>query len=187
MDGQSEHDALHDVASTIRDKLESHEKFTCPIKHLSDGTPVRMVFWVADSEENLTNAQFGITVTVICKGFSHIIYNIQTNVEDTITVRFLEDQIGKARRIAEKSIHKLDGTLGHKKRQAMLAFGNNSVQMGIEACCVCAELTATKTACNHSVCIPCLLRLEKCPLCRQDASCSCCGTAEPDYSDDEFD
>jgi len=46
----------------------------------------------------------------------------------------------------------------------------------IDFCCVCYEDTFTKTLCNHSVCIPCWLKIKKhqnqivCPICKSDIS-----------------
>lgn len=174
------------VANSIWERLDAHEKYTCPIKFLSDGTRVQMMFWVDDGEEGLNNVEFGIKVTAQGLGCSHVIYNIYTSVEGTLTTTFLRDQIAKAQTIAAKSINKFDGTLGYKKKQAVLAFGGNPVLMGIAACCVCAEDTLTKTVCQHAICAPCLLRVDKCPLCRREAFCACC-VAPEDYSDAEFD
>ena len=180
-------ETIHRVAGTIRDRLDQREKYTCPIKFLSDGTRVQMVFWVDNGEEGLNNVDFGINVTARgLGGFSHTIYNISTTVEGTLYTSFLEEQILKASRIAEKTISKFDGTLGYKKTQAVAAFGGKKVHMGIEPCCVCADETLTKTACNHAICAPCLLRVDRCPLCRKEAACACC-VAPEDYSDAEFD
>jgi hypothetical protein len=177
-------DFLEETARTIFGELEHQKEYKCPIKFLSDGTRVTILFWVENEEEGLTNTDFGISVTATGLNFSHTIYNI-TTCED-INTTFLKAQILKTRGIAEKQIDKMCGTLGRKKKQAMIAFGNNPVHMGIKECCVCFELTTTKTVCQHAVCIPCLLRVNKCPLCRTEAFCQCC--VKPDeYSDDEFD
>lgn len=179
-------EAAHKVAGAIRAHLELTKKYVCPIKCLTDGTRIQMTFWVDNGEEGLNNVDFGINVTArSVGGFSHAIYNISTAVEGTLYTSFLVDQIQKATRIAEKSIDKFNGTLGYKKTQAVAAFGGKAVHMGIEPCCVCAEETLTKTTCNHAICIPCLLRVERCPLCRKDAYCACC-VAPDDYSDAEF-
>jgi hypothetical protein len=36
-----------------------------------------------------------------------------------------------------------------------------------EECCVCFEETSQKTSCNHFVCNNCVVKLKKCPLCRE--------------------
>jgi hypothetical protein len=179
-------DAIDRVAKTIWDRLDAYQKYTCPIKFLSDGTRVLMIFWVDDGEEGLNNVEFGIKVTALGLPGSHVIYNIHTKVAGALTTTFLRDQIVKTQAIAQKSIHKFDGTLGYKKKQEVLAFGGNPVLMGIEECCVCAEETLTKTVCRHAICAPCLLRVDKCPLCRREAFCDCC-VAPEDHSDAEFD
>ena len=180
-------ETVHKVAGAIRDRLNLTKKYVCPIKCLTDGTRIQMTFWVDNGEEGLNNVDFGINVTArSVGGFSHTIYNISKTVEGTLYTSFLVEQIQKATRIAEKSIDKFNGTLGYKKTQAVTAFGGKAVHMGIEACCVCAEETLTKTTCNHAICVPCLLRVERCPLCRKDAFCACCVSCD-DYSDAEFD
>lgn len=176
--------AIDQVAKTIWDRLDAHEKYTCPIKFLSDGTRVHMIFWV-DGEEGLNNVDFGIKVSAVGLSCSHVVYNIYTTVEGTLTTTFLRDQIAKAQTIALKSINKFDGTLGYKKRQEVAAFGGNPVLMGVAECCVCLEETLTKTICQHAICAPCLLRVDKCPLCRVGAYCACC-VAPDDFSDAEF-
>ncbi len=35
-------------------------------------------------------------------------------------------------------------------------------------CCVCFEKTDQKTECDHEVCKKCLMKIDKCPLCRED-------------------
>ena len=160
-------ETIHRVAGTIRERLDRKEKYFCPIKYLSDGTRIQMVFWVDNGEEGLNNVDFGINVTARgLGGFWHTIYNISKSVEGTLYTSFLEEQILKASRIAEKSINKFDGTLGYKKTQAVTAFGGKKVHMGVEPCCVCAEDTLTTTLCNHSICVPCLLRVDRCPGCQ---------------------
>ena len=179
-------EAAHKVAGAIRAHLELTKKYVCPIKCLTDGTRIQMTFWVDNGEEGLNNVDFGIKVTAQGNGFSHIIYNIYTSVEGTLYTSFLEAQILKAAHIAERTINKFEGTLGYKKTQAVAAFGGKKVHMGIEPCCVCAEETLTKTVCQHAICAPCLLRVDKCPLCRREAACACC-VAPDEYSDAEFD
>ena len=179
-------EAIDQVAKTIWERLDDYDKYTCPIKFLSDGTRVHMIFWVDDGEEGLNNVDFGIKVTAVGKGCSHVIYNIHTSVEGALTTTFLRDQIAKAQTIALKSINKFDGTLGYKKRQEVAAFGGNPALMGVEECCVCLEETLTKTVCRHAVCAPCLLRVDKCPICRDGALCACC-VAPDDFPDAEFD
>jgi hypothetical protein len=37
-----------------------------------------------------------------------------------------------------------------------------------EDCPVCLEKTSRRTTCSHSLCLPCFLKIETCPICRKD-------------------
>lgn len=58
----------------------------------------------------------------------------------------------------------------------------DSIKWGFDECCVCMELTTTKTSCGHYLCSPCesALKTSKCPICRQ---CYSCGE-HPDYREE---
>lgn len=58
----------------------------------------------------------------------------------------------------------------------------DSIVWGFDECCVCMELTTTKTSCGHYLCSPCesAIKNSKCPMCRQ---CYQCGE-HPDYRED---
>lgn len=45
---------------------------------------------------------------------------------------------------------------------------------GLDECCVCSELTTTKTECRHPLCLECWGKLKKtnCPMCREEISCA---------------
>ena len=47
--------------------------------------------------------------------------------------------------------------------------GDEHIQFGFEECCVCFDLTSTKTSCDHYLCVKCASNLKKkrsCPVCR---------------------
>lgn len=56
-----------------------------------------------------------------------------------------------------------------------------------EPCCVCNEITDTKTRCGHHLCMDCWERLEKlvCPMCREDVDQKACEGCECSDSDDD--
>jgi len=56
------------------------------------------------------------------------------------------------------------------------SFTKNESKEKHEECCVCLELTETKTNCNHHLCIPCWnqLKNERCPICRREDIHSYC-------------
>lgn len=58
----------------------------------------------------------------------------------------------------------------------------DSIKWGFDDCCVCMELTTTKTSCGHYLCSPCesAITNSKCPMCRQ---CYSCGD-HPSYHED---
>lgn len=37
-----------------------------------------------------------------------------------------------------------------------------------EDCPVCLEKTSRRTTCQHSLCLPCFMKIETCPICRKD-------------------
>ena len=55
----------------------------------------------------------------------------------------------------------------------------HDVKLDGEICCVCHDLTMTKTFCNHHMCMQCWSQLttQSCPMCRQ---CLKCGSDECD-------
>ncbi len=58
--------------------------------------------------------------------------------------------------ILQRNIYKLD------KKIYTQDFFNNICE-----CCVCLEETNFKTSCNHDICINCLKKVDKCPICRK--------------------
>lgn len=55
----------------------------------------------------------------------------------------------------------------------------DSIKWGFDECCVCFELTTTKTSCGHHLCSTCesAIKNSKCPMCR---TCYACGE-HPDH------
>lgn len=55
----------------------------------------------------------------------------------------------------------------------------DNIKWGFDDCCVCADLTTTKTSCGHHLCSECesAIKSNKCPICRQ---CYTCGE-HPDF------
>lgn len=51
-------------------------------------------------------------------------------------------------------------------------FHHPNVEMDYTDCCICMEMTITKTPCSHALCIRCQQKLKKstCPLCRENIS-----------------
>ena len=45
-------------------------------------------------------------------------------------------------------------------------FEMDGVVFDFEKCCVCLLSTQSKTKCNHAVCLACLPKCKKCPMCR---------------------
>ncbi len=50
-------------------------------------------------------------------------------------------------------------------------------------CSICYELTNNKTNCNHDVCLICLKKINKCPLCRIDLFSITDDNVNEDYGD----
>jgi hypothetical protein len=47
-------------------------------------------------------------------------------------------------------------------------FISNNYTPLYEDCPVCLEKTSRRTTCQHSLCLPCFLKIETCPICRKD-------------------
>jgi hypothetical protein len=45
-------------------------------------------------------------------------------------------------------------------------FEMNGVEFDFEKCSVCLSATQSKTICNHDLCLACLPKCKKCPICR---------------------
>jgi len=58
--------------------------------------------------------------------------------------------------IQERNIYKLDKKIYTQK------FYNNTNE-----CCICFEETNFKTSCNHDLCVGCLKKVDRCPICRK--------------------
>jgi len=54
-----------------------------------------------------------------------------------------------------------EGNRNYRKAMRLLE------ECGIQECCVCLTALAPRLLCRHFVCIECLPKLDKCPICRQ--------------------
>jgi hypothetical protein len=134
---------------------------------------------------------FGITV--LTRGtVEHSLFNIKQPVLFLNEI-YIQQQIERVARILARPLLPLTGTLGPHKSEMMAAVGMDKKTLGIDACCVCAKETAIQiNACAHNICLNCLTKVTKCPLCREeDTGCACCvdnafESDNDDESDDEF-
>ena len=163
--------------------------YTLPQRfHVSeDGSiiPISVVFWKSDLGGGL--CEFGITVTT--RGdLEHTMFNVKT-APVHLDEPFILLQLDRVKRILTRPFQALCGTLGPHKSAMMHAVGMDKKTLGIEECCVCARETATKIrSCDHNICIACLSKVDRCPLCRNsEIACACCDSDEEcNESDDEF-
>ena len=169
--------------------LQKNGHYTLPQRfHVNeDGSsiPMSIVFWKSDLGGGL--CEFGITVST--RGdLEHVMFNVKT-APVHLNESFLLEQFERVKRILARPFQPLCGTLGPHKSVMMNAVGMDKNALGIEECCVCARETATKIkSCDHNVCVACLSKVDRCPLCRNsDIGCACCDSDEEcNESDDEF-
>jgi hypothetical protein len=72
---------------------------------------------------------------------------------------------------------KIDRLFGHanKRRCVEEIRALDPVDIyGFDECLVCYEKTQTKTVCRHPVCVPCMSRLQECPVKCGPIDCHCC-------------
>ena len=169
--------------------MEKNGHYTLPQRfHVTeDGSsiPISIVFWKSDLGGGL--CEFGITVTT--RGaLEHTMFNVKTTPVH-LNDAFLVEQLERVKRMLTRPFQPLCGTLGPHKSAMMRAVGMDKKALGIEECCVCARETATKIrSCDHNVCVACLVKVDRCPLCRNsEIGCACCDSDEEcNESDDEF-
>ena len=169
--------------------LQKNGHYTLPQRfHVSeDGSciPIGIVFWKSDLGGGL--CEFGITVSTRCD-IEHTMFNVKT-APVQLNDAFLLEQLERVKRILSRPFQPLCGTLGPHKSAMMHTVGMDKKTLGIEECCVCARETATKIrACDHNICVACLSKVDRCPLCRNsEIGCACCDSDdECNESDDEF-
>ena len=99
-----------------------------------------------------------VYVEAIDQAFASLVSSIKELGYDTMTCSFIEKSQIKGLRFA----HSLLGEVP-------------SIKMADEVCSVCFEFTFSKTACNHSLCVPCADKISStsedqvcCPICRQE-------------------
>jgi hypothetical protein len=67
---------------------------------------------------------------------------------------------------------KIDGDEEDNQFFRELITNPNIIFKELETCCVCSEITKTKTQCNHTLCLICCSKIKpvedkKCPICRE--------------------
>ena len=159
-----------------------------------DGTiPIRVTLWKTDPITSACN-MYGFGISVHTRGeVDHQMFNIFVTLGVPLTEEFLRAQIERVKRILARPLRPLCGTLGPYKSDMMELVGMDKKALGIDNCCVCARETALKTRnCSHNVCLYCLMKVDRCPVCRnEDVSCACCDYDEfqnenEDETDDDF-
>jgi hypothetical protein len=184
---------INSALTRIVKHIEKNAYFMLPHKYYTteDGTalPISILIWKTVNDDR--TFEFGISVYSRGK-VEHQMFNIKERVED-ITEQYIQTQLERVTRILARPLRPLCNTLGPNKGAMMLAVGMDKKALGIEECCVCARETTMKTLnCSHSVCLLCLNKVDKCPMCRADnEGCACCldtafESENEDESDDEF-
>ena len=176
----------------ILQHIEKYSYYILPHRFYTseDGSiRIKVIFWKGE----LVNYNFDFGITVQCRGKAdHQMFNIKQSVTE-LTEVYIQEQLERVNRILARPLQPLCGTLGRNKTDMMQVVGMDKKVLGIEGCCVCGKETALQTyICCHNICVYCLSKVDKCPMCRnENISCLCCINAEfesenEDESDDEF-
>jgi len=176
----------------IVEHIDKHSYYILPHKfycHEDTTIRIKVTLWKTDPVDDM----FAFGITVHSRGnVEHQMFNISVPVAK-ITEVFIQEQIERIQRILSRPLRPLCGTLGPNKTSMMEAVGMDKKALGIEECCVCAKETALKTmVCSHNVCLSCLTKVERCPMCRnEDVTCACCAhtafeSDNEDETDDDF-
>ena len=177
----------------ILQHLLKHSYYILPHKFYTgeDGlvVPIKVIFWKTDH----VNEYFDFGITIHSRGnVEHQMFNVSQPLL-VINEPYLYRQLERVTRILARPLRPLSGTLGPFKEEMMEAVGMNKAALGIAECCVCAKETSLKTnKCLHNVCLVCMSKVDRCPMCRnEEIGCACCANVSfesdnEDETDDDF-
>ena len=176
----------------ILSHIEKHSYYILPHKFYTSeegAIRIKVILWKTDHE----NHYFDFGITVQTRGIiEHQLFNIKQPVL-SLNEAYIQQQLDRVARILARPLRPLCGTLGPHKSAMLAAIGMDKKALGIDNCCVCGKETAMQThTCSHNVCLYCLKKVSKCPMCRnEELACACCveNVFESDNdneTDDEF-